>query len=418
MTRTTPTFIPALALALGICSMAGCDGSVIGGGGGAGGWTDTDGGAAAPDGGGMYPDSGAMSQPDLLAKKPETCNGLDDDLDGQVDEGCSCKPKSTQACFPGQAAQLQGLCKKGTQTCTGTGEFGTWGPCTGAVKPVAEKCGDGIDQDCDGKDLPCPKRNHCDNFTFGQSARPIDIVFAIDQSGSMNSDIQNVRNNMNSFAKQIAGAKVDYRVTLIATRSSGKNKICIPPPLGGANCADNTRFKQIDKYVGSHSALSNIVQNISTIEGFMRPGSVRRFVVVTDDEAKGTTSTTFHAFLKARTGYKDYKFHSIVALVDKGCAADDGKHYIALSNWTGGIKVHICSANYGAVFTQLAQEAKTASSELTLKKTPVKGTIKVTFNGKPSTEGKQWTFDAANNKVVLKQPYPQNGAKIKVCYEW
>ncbi len=91
----------------------------------------------------------------------EPCNGLDDDQDGLVDEGCACAEGATQVCFLGtSAAQVGvGVCVGGSQTCEVTtgGEFGdtAWGPCTGSLGPGAETCGDGVDSDCDGADPAC-----------------------------------------------------------------------------------------------------------------------------------------------------------------------------------------------------------------------------------------------------------------------
>ena len=404
-------------------ALAGCDGGAIGADNphradGAPPPPATDGGPPTGSDLSNTPTPDTTSQ-DQFTPQSETCNGFDDDLDGQVDEGCNCAKGATQKCYPGPAAQLTGLCKQGTQTCVPSGEFGSWGKCTGAVTPAKETCGDKVDQDCNGKDLLCPQKSHCDIFSYGKNSRPVDIVWVIDQSGSMDSEISMVRANMNLFAGYISKAKADYRVLLIASRyyDKDKNQICIPQPLAGPNCADSARFKQIDQHVDSHDALSRIVMNITTLEKQMRKGSVRRFVAVTDDDAKGTGWSTFHAFLKARAGYSDYRFHSIVALKDKGCAADDGKHYIALSNLTGGIKTHICSANWASVFTQLAQEASSSTSKFLLSKKP-KGAITVSINGKVAAPGVKWGYNTTINQVELKQPFPQNGAQIKVCYQW
>ena len=81
----------------------------------------------------------------------EVCNnGTDDNCNGQVDEGCLCTPGAVQACFRGQPGRRHvGACVDGMQTCTGSGEFTMWGPCTGGIAPGAEAC-DSQDNNCNG----------------------------------------------------------------------------------------------------------------------------------------------------------------------------------------------------------------------------------------------------------------------------
>jgi hypothetical protein len=57
---------------------------------------------------------------------------------------------------PEAGGEPAGLCQMGTQQCAGgDDEFLTWDRCTDYVLPAEEICGDGIDQDCNGNDLPC-----------------------------------------------------------------------------------------------------------------------------------------------------------------------------------------------------------------------------------------------------------------------
>jgi len=104
----------------------------------------------------------------------ETCSGTDDNCNGQIDEGCVCTPGEARDCYTGpMSTRNQGECRDGRQTC---GTDGQWGACAGEVLPSAEIC-DGLNNDCnsataDGSadprvGLPCdgPDDDFCEDGT-------------------------------------------------------------------------------------------------------------------------------------------------------------------------------------------------------------------------------------------------------------
>ncbi|HJL18286.1 MAG TPA: FG-GAP-like repeat-containing protein [Sandaracinaceae bacterium LLY-WYZ-13_1] len=100
------------------------------------------------DAGGAAPADGAPPP-----VRDECGDGVDDDGDGRIDEGCFCGPGESRACFTGPlASRGVGVCADGAQACVVSGdssEWGTWGACEGATTAGEEGC-DGTDGDCDG----------------------------------------------------------------------------------------------------------------------------------------------------------------------------------------------------------------------------------------------------------------------------
>ncbi|MEJ7731424.1 MAG: MopE-related protein [Polyangiaceae bacterium] len=104
---------------------------------------------------------------DATANNQETCNGVDDDCDGSVDEGTNaCGGVCVLAHAPGGACDGADtdVCNEGSWQCSGTNNT----VCSDGTGNNVEIC-DAIDQDCDGNisEGPCTLTNASSTCTNG-----------------------------------------------------------------------------------------------------------------------------------------------------------------------------------------------------------------------------------------------------------
>ena len=110
-------------------------------------------GGCATEGVWQCADGDATCDAQPRSARPELCNGLDDDCDSQIDEErdeeqgeAQNEAPLTQACYPGPAGTRNvGVCAAGRAQCID----GDWRACANAIEPTLEVC-DGLDNDCDG----------------------------------------------------------------------------------------------------------------------------------------------------------------------------------------------------------------------------------------------------------------------------
>jgi len=155
-------------------------------------------------------------------------------------------------------------------------------------------------------------------------------------------------------------------------------------------------------------------------QNFLRAGSLLQVLTVTDD----TSSMTWSAFRSGMLsrGMGDFIFHGIVGLTSGGCVAGVGTRYMEAAAATGGELLHICDNNWGDVINMIVDATITnLQSSFVLSETPIDGTLRVfvAAPGQPETERHSgWSFDAATNTLIFAEgQVPPAGWNVIVRYE-
>jgi hypothetical protein len=189
---------------------------------------------------------------------------------------------------------------------------------------------------------------------------PADIVFVVDNSGSMDFEAQAVQDNLNAFSQQIIMSGVDVHVVLISSYPGNGNGMCIEPPLGSGGCnamdSNPPLFTHVDQQVSSHDALAQVLAHHAEWSPVVREGAGLHLVVVSDDESELDAVSFDNQFKALDPDYADYKLHGIVCTTECEETAAIGQTYIALGQLTGGIIRDLCDQDFQPVFDLLATE--------------------------------------------------------------
>jgi hypothetical protein len=229
-------------------------------------------------------------------------------------------------------------------------------------------------------------------FTVGQSAAQIDMVWALDTSGSMTEEIDQVNKNLQAFTNSLSKSS-NLSVSILGnTCSSGGSKICI-----NSMQITNSSVKLHNIKIGSTNALEIILKESAStgvLAKWYRPAAKKVFVVVTDDHS-AVASELFLQTLKKQNGIENpigYAFAGIKK--SSNCdIAREGIEYFDLAKATGGNVFDICQADWKQHFAELSNEVlKTVQSrfELTSPQT-IASVVSVSVDGK-AVEASNYTY--------------------------
>lgn len=277
--------------------------------------------------------------------------------------------------------------------------------------------------------------------TADNTVRPVDIIWALDNSCSMTQEAREVQDNMNLFAGAILSQGIDVHVVVISESGPPggfppKNGVCIPAPLGSGMCPADTRlpeYARIDDDVASSNSLDKLLEHYPTYKQVLRQNASKYFAVVTDDNSAMQAQTFIDTVNGLDPGWFDsWRFFGVFCTGScnvAGACASTGTVYQELTNHFGTTPGDLClgQSNFAGVFTALAQ-AVVAGTQLDCQWEipeappgqefdPKKVNVKYTPSGGGGAQEIYYVPSAADCGAEGGWYYdnPQNPTKILVC---
>jgi hypothetical protein len=256
-----------------------------------------------------------------------------------------------------------------------------------------------------------------------------DILFVIDNSGSMGVWQTALTDNFSAFIGVFAVTGVDYQIAVITTDDAtfqGPILSDTTPDLE----AEFTSQAIAGTYGSSMEKGLHYAELATMSGGDAAPGSTflredAKFIIIFVSDEKDWSSKID---LEYATHFKSLKAtdsmavtHAVVGDSPTGCSssttswarADYGEGYIEVSDLMGGEFVSLCAEDWGAELEGLAHDSiLNRSFELT--DIPYEETIVVEVDG---SEVSDWTYNDIENSVDFMGTYvPESGTEIEISY--
>lgn len=255
---------------------------------------------------------------------------------------------------------------------------------------------------------------------------PVDVMFLIDQSCSMEEDNKDdIQNGIPGFISTLQTV-ADWQLVQITKHDACANGgIMDSSTPNASNLLINNAFTGTGGGLGGAYLTEQLLKLASNAlaqtgpgqcnAGFLRPGALLHIIVASDEkEQSGTNWSNWLADYRTYVSAPDLVKVSAIADFNKNCGDGSGAGgYEDIALATGGSLLNICSANWGAQLTDIAADVLAGIRTYNLSDPAIEGTIEVTVNGVATTD---FSYTPGANSVTIDNPPIDEGDEVEITY--
>lgn len=269
---------------------------------------------------------------------------------------------------------------------------------------------------------PPPKISQEDHAVKSYLAGQIDILWVIDNSGSMGKHQNNVIANAELFINEfVKKSKVHWRMGLISSTLHQS------PFLGFKNVFEADSSKTVETFQagvkalglngsGNEQLFAPVLYTLKTFPTFLRKDTPLALISITDaPEQSSISANQFLSELAKHIPITQVTSYVILAAEDFGCEATDdrfdykGSPYETLVTRTNGKAYKLCSSDFSKHLVDIGADIvgkAVTNPRIFLNVRPIPETIRVTYKGNDipggfKEDGGFWVYDLDLNAVLF-----------------
>ena len=249
---------------------------------------------------------------------------------------------------------------------------------------------------------------------------PVDLIFAVDQSGSMDNDADALASNFETLITTLEGVTSTWHIGVLTYDAGCFNSGVIKattPDLSAVFSAAVTAGE--DREISDDEALFKILdrglrQLDACNSGFRREDAPLHVIFVSDEPERSVeqaASWTYDYWLGEYLKIVPESLLTLSGVVDtEDCNEGDAGYSEAISA-TGGLSMSICTTDWAQYAEDIALATLNNAWQFELSEPAARASIQVKVDG---TTSSRWVFDEASNSVQMNGL--QHASEVLVSY--